>query len=284
MTDVFGYGQPGYGVPNYSGLQNASLLGGYSSRAALDTPHVAGTPWDVVLSNGQAESVPDLGGGLHFYGPVSHDGPVATSDPEVMAHKDRQFSTGLNQAAIKIAGMILGGTALTGGFGGAAGSAGTPFQAAGEYGAVPGAEVAAGSIPTGAYQASGEFGGVLGDAIAPVEGLAGSPAQASGEYGSVAGTPDYIPTGATQASGEYGSGGWLDKLTQLAKQSTGGGSGGGQAQVSAPPMPQRSGGGFLQQIVKPRPNYLGQFGDQVMAAQNANNFLLTSKLFGRDRK
>lgn len=148
-----------------------------------------------------------------------------------------------------------------------------------------------GGLAGGTGLLNGGFGLEAGAGGAPAAGslsesIAGTPFQASGEYGAVSGTPGTIPAAAAQASGEYvAPSSWLDKLNQLSKM--GGGSPQGQAQspqLSVPLMPQRSGGGFLQQLVKPRPNYLGRFGDAVMASQSANDLLLKSKLFGRERQ
>lgn len=174
---------------------------------------------------------------------------------------------GLSSLNAGLAGAVDAGTAgLTAGVGGGALAGGTGLLNGGF-----GLEAGAGGAP-----AAGSLS----------ESVAGTPFQASGEYGAVSGTPGAIPAGATQASGEYGAGpSWLAKLNQIAKM--GGGSPQGQAQspqFSAPLMPQRSGGGFLQQLVKPRPNYLGRFGDAVMASQSANDLLLKSKLFGRERQ
>lgn len=282
---LFGYGQPGYGIPNYS--NNSALTDFNASRAALDTPHAPGTPWDVVLQNGEAQSVPDVGGGLHFYGPISHDGPIATSDPSEIAHKDRQFKTASNQAAIKIAALIGGGTLLgnalpaLGGSGAADGLTGVTTGGA-SY--LPGGTE--GFLGAPASEGLSTFPALGGESAAgDVIGASTGAAQASGEYGATAGGSGggYVPPGAYQASGEYASSpSWLSKLTQL------GGSGGGspsggqpQPQFAAPMQPRA--GTFLQQIVRPRPNYLGRFGDSVLASQQANNLLLAPRLFGRGK-
>lgn len=292
MPDVFGYyntdrnafdaGQatPGYVDPNSPYPFAAS---GYDTTMNPDPS--MGT--NVVLPSGTKHFGPNDPLWIGYIEGKNNDQPVAAVEGSDEAkHYQRQMNTARNQSIIQMLALAAGSASLAGAapWSSGAGTAttGTPFQAAGEYGAVPGGSVAAGSIPAGAAEASGEFSGSLAGAGAE---LGATPFQASGEAGAVPGSTGPIPAGATQASGEYGaSPGWLSRLTDAAKQyGSPGGGGGSQQPFSAPQLRQGAGGGFLQQVVRPRPNYLGRFGDAVMASQSANDLLLKSKLFSRER-
>lgn len=228
----------------------------YSGLPSFLTPrdpgHTPGTPW-TVLNPGTAtnpegtfQEVPwndaaplnifqqDQGGGNYLN--------TATTDPDQIAHLERQMKTASNQAAIKIAAMILGGTALTGGFGGAgaASSAGgadalqpittsasmLPGGTAGFLGA-PASEGLSAFPALSGSAAGGALAGAGGAASAGVPGVPTIGGAAAGvPESAVAGTPDAVA--ASEAGG--GSSGGSNMLQRLFHMGGNMAKGGGQQQ------------------------------------------------------
>lgn len=185
--------------------------------------HQAGDPWTVLRPDGTFQEVPWNDAGLHTYERDMGGGDyefTATADPEMIAHKNRQFKTASNQAAIKIAAGILGGTALTGGFAGAGGAGagvgdvggatsftgGIGGDAAGML--EPVTTGGATMLPGGV--SGGFLGSLGGESMAAFPALGGAAAEAGGgalagiaPSGLPSGVGGFTPAGATAASGEY---------------------------------------------------------------------------------
>lgn len=248
-------------LTGYFDVNRDSLGGGAPPYAPL-TPslimnpqHGLGTPNPNEPDGGWYATNLDTGGSIH---PVTGDQYRTLTDS---THSNRE----LIQSAAKVAALIYGGAALSGlsGAGGGLSNAGLGFG---------GGAAAAGAVPEEAAGLS-EITVPSAGAYLPAESLSGAAAPTLGMAAPVSGV------GVGPASPSTG---WLDKLTKLG--SGGGSSGGGQPQPQfAAPMQPRA-GGFLQQVVKPRPNYLGRFADSVMASQQASDALLGLKLFGRERR
>lgn len=274
-TEAQQFGDPSLGTDVYYGLNGPTGLSGPSEHFAPSS-----TPVTSFLSAGS--NYADTGG------------MKSTNDPALISELQNDARVRGNQGILKIAALVAGGAAAgyspwsVGGDGLTGVTTGGASYLPGGTEGFLGAPASEGLAAFPAAEGAGLTGVTVPSAGAYL------PASSGIDAGSLGMTPEVSGVGVGPASSLAGSApsmtppassSWLDKLNQFAKQGVGGSSGQQQAQqVSAPMMPQRSGGGFLQQVVKPRPNYLGRFGDAVMAAQNANNLLLTAKLFDRSRR